>query len=372
MWAGLCVAPFGVVLALSGSAYLFRPQIENLIQSRIDQGRTVASRMLPADSLVAAAANHLGDAELLKYRLPEPAHATAQIELITPSGEKQLVWVDRGSGAIAYTMASNSHPMELAKQLHGELLAGSFGSVFVEIAACWMILLLATGAYLAWPRRGRWIQLFLPRLGRRATLRSLHVSVGAWIGGFALVFLLSGLPWTGILGSGIQRVQQWTGTDGPGQEFRVTLQSSAPSSPGMPEVRLEDVLELSSAAELPGPVEVSPPRGSSGVWTVRAMTQRRPDRVTLHYDRYTGAEIMRISFDDYPRFKQAISVGIALHEGQLFGVPNQILGVLVALGVMTLCVTGPLLWWKRRPSVGRDARIQPVEPASHMARRRSA
>lgn len=172
------------------------------------------------------------------------------------------------------------------------------------------------------------------------------------MGAGILLFLLSGLPWSGLFGSGLGRVQEWTGQQGPGQEFRVTLQSEAPPGPTVPELGLAAIVELASRETLVPPVEISPPGGSSGVWTVRSMTPRRPDRVTLHYDRYTGAEIERIDFQDYPPFKKAVAFGIALHEGQLFGPANQIFGVIVALGVVVLCVTGPLLWWKRRPIGG--------------------
>jgi uncharacterized iron-regulated membrane protein len=39
---------------------------------------------------------------------------------------------------------------------------------------------------------------------------------------------------------------------------------------------------------------------------------------------------------------------IAAHEGQLFGWPNQVLGLLTATGLLTLCTSGVVLWWRRR------------------------
>jgi uncharacterized iron-regulated membrane protein len=44
----------------------------------------------------------------------------------------------------------------------------------------------------------------------------------------------------------------------------------------------------------------------------------------------------------------AVGVGIAAHEGALFGWPNQVLGVLTTLGLVLLSVSGVILWWKRR------------------------
>jgi len=46
---------------------------------------------------------------------------------------------------------------------------------------------------------------------------------------------------------------------------------------------------------------------------------------------------------------QALGVGIAAHEGQLFGLLNQLLGVLTALGLVLLSVSAFVMWRKRAP-----------------------
>src|SRR3546814_16166698 len=70
----------------------------------------------------------------------------------------------------------------------------------------------------------------------------------------------------------------------------------------------------------------------NGVWSVLSMAQDRRDRQTVHYDRWTGEEIMRIRFADYHPVQRLASYGISLHEGALFGWANQALGVVAALG----------------------------------------
>jgi uncharacterized iron-regulated membrane protein len=44
-----------------------------------------------------------------------------------------------------------------------------------------------------------------------------------------------------------------------------------------------------------------------------------------------------------------VGIGIAAHEGQLFGPANQALGLVAALGLITLCVSAIVMWWRRRP-----------------------
>jgi uncharacterized iron-regulated membrane protein len=53
-FAGLFVAPFACLLALSGSVYLFKPQIESALERRVDRD-LARGPALPADALVGAA-----------------------------------------------------------------------------------------------------------------------------------------------------------------------------------------------------------------------------------------------------------------------------------------------------------------------------
>ena len=46
---------------------------------------------------------------------------------------------------------------------------------------------------------------------------------------------------------------------------------------------------------------------------------------------------------------RVVGVGIAAHEGQLFGPANQALGLFAALGLITLCISAIVMWWRRRP-----------------------
>ena len=48
-----------------------------------------------------------------------------------------------------------------------------------------------------------------------------------------------------------------------------------------------------------------------------------------------------------------MSEGIALHEGRSLGAFNFWASFAFCLGVIFMCVTGPLMWWKRRPKNAR-------------------
>jgi uncharacterized iron-regulated membrane protein len=70
---------------------------------------------------------------------------------------------------------------------------------------------------------------------------------------------------------------------------------------------------------------------------------------TVHVDQYTGKILADAKFADYPLFGKAMAVGIALHEGQM-GMWNVALNTLFCLTVLLACVSGIVMWWKRRPA----------------------
>ena len=101
---------------------------------------------------------------------------------------------------------------------------------------------------------------------------------------------------------------------------------------------------------MPSPVLIEPPGKRSAAWTVKSDAQNRPLRVTITYDAASGAERSRKSFADRPLADRVVGYGVAWHEGQLFGWVNQAIGVFTALALLTLMVSGFVLWRRRKPN----------------------
>jgi uncharacterized iron-regulated membrane protein len=367
-FAGLFVAPFAILLALTGSLYLFKPQIEHALERRVDAGLD-RGPALPADALLSAALEARPGARFDRLFLPSAEDASAEIQLALADGNREIVWLERSSGRIVQAMAPDARAMRVVQKIHGELLGGRYGSTVVELAACWLIVLLVSGLYLAWPRNRGWLRALFPRLdfSNRRWLRDVHRAAGIWLATFVLLFLLSGLPWTGVWGGAFDRVRQLVRSDVPhdhGAEHHAGapapwLRSSTASAEtlvrsswrprGDVVVSLQDIVERATRETLEPPVEIAPPAGEGGVWTVRSMTQRRPGRVTIEYDGVSGAERKRTTFADQAPLDRAVSYGISFHEGHLFGPLNQLFGLLVALGVIGMSASGLVMWWQRRP-----------------------
>ena len=77
-YAGLFVAPFLILLSLTGILYLYKPQLDNLLYPELMKV-TPATQTLSADQLLAKATIAMPDASLRKYLPPAATDASAQL-----------------------------------------------------------------------------------------------------------------------------------------------------------------------------------------------------------------------------------------------------------------------------------------------------
>jgi len=102
---------------------------------------------------------------------------------------------------------------------------------------------------------------------------------------------------------------------------------------------------------LAAPVEISPPmQDGSTAWLAASDAANRPLRDSVEVDGGTGRVIGRLDFAQRHPIDRAVGYGIAIHEGALFGLANQLLGLAVVIALAVMSVAGLVLWWRRRPT----------------------
>jgi uncharacterized iron-regulated membrane protein len=214
-YAGLFCIPFVIWLALTGSIYLWRPQIEASLD-RPYQNLEITGRAATPDAQVAAALAAVPGSRLHKYVLPQTPDSAVNI-LVTRNGVDKRVYLNPQTLKVLHVVTEERRPMRMIFHLHGELLAGAWGSYLVETAACWAIVMLLTGLYLWWPRGHRGLAgVLYPRLhgGKRLFWRDIHAVAGIWVTGAALGLILTGLPWAKAWGGYLTEIRQITGATG--------------------------------------------------------------------------------------------------------------------------------------------------------------
>ena len=385
-YAGLFVLPFILILSLTGAIYLFKPQIDSWEERDFQNFGTVGA--VSADRQLDSALKAVPGGKLNHYRLPREAGDAAMIQLTQANGAPLEVYVSP-NGEVVGTLDPSSRISALVAKFHGSLMLGKWGDRLVELAASWTIVMILTGMFLWWPRPFKAAGTFWPRLslGGRAALKDLHRVTGIWISGLVLVMLASGLPWAGTWGSAFNWARAELGLVQGAQEWKVGVETASSNAAGHgshdhnnmptiadfpkdigPSLPLSHFVDLARVQEMAFPVLVIPPNSpqrfgppTGEEWTVKSQSQNRPLQQSAKFDKLSGQEISRSGFGDKHVIDRAVGYGIAWHEGQLFGIANQIMGLLTAIALIAVSCLGVAMWLKRKPK-GKIAAPQSAGP----------
>ena len=369
-YAGIISAPFLFILAFSGSVYLFKPQIEAFLYQDYFVVDQVAEDRVSFSAQRNQVKESYPDASISSFVLKDEPDATTEF-LISEDGESASVFVNPYTGDIQGKLADDNRLMTIFKKIHSELwIAGTIGNRIVELVACWAIILLITGLYIWWPRNRASIWgTILPRLRKKGRLfwRDMHAVPAFWLSIFILILIATGLPWSGVLGQQIQKLSTAPDHSYAWQERPESITLTKDAADGIPwanenlempesefeseylPISIEDVTHIAEMESMAYPYTLSLPDGPTGVYTISHETNRL-DLSTKHIDQYSGTVLVSRSFQDFDFIPKLVSAGIALHEGRLFGWPNQLLGLITCLGLMGIVVSSFILWKKRKPN----------------------
>jgi uncharacterized iron-regulated membrane protein len=378
-YAGLFCIPFVLWLATTGSIYLFRPQIEAWLDRPYEHLATTGPRA-SGEAQVQAVLQAVPGSNLHYYQLPRTPHSAVQI-VVGRKAEEFRVYVNPYTLRVLQVANEDHRFIRRIFYLHGELLLGDRGSYIVETASSWAVIMILTGLYLWWPRGGAagLAGTLYPRLGhgKRIFWRDIHAVTGLWISALALLFLLSGLPWAKSWGGYLKAARKISGnailhqdwTTGRSSEIAERLAMNANGlAAAMPSEHAGHWMHMSGAAAQPGayaaldkmiatatplgfafPVLITPPMQRNGPWTAKSDAQNRTLRDQVTLDPTTGAVLTRVNFNQRSFVDRFVGMGVAAHEGHLFGWLNQLLNLLTAMGLFVLSISALILWWRRRP-----------------------
>ncbi len=257
-WVALFAAPALVVLACSGLVILYTQPLNDWLNRDL---YVVAEgpETVPLDDQIAVAEQNVGENYTLDAVTPPagPSQSTrvdflAPDALEYPAAEANLiqVFVDPYTGRYLGQHSELSGLVGWANQLHrmfgndgpqvqlpslGHLIAPSaypdatipvgVGNLWMELTAIWILVLLASGIYLWWPRAIEATKPLLKirwRRGGRIRWRDLHALTGVLIAIILICYVLSGLTWSRYWG---ENWRAFSATVAPSAEI------DAPSTP---------------------------------------------------------------------------------------------------------------------------------------------
>lgn len=381
-YAGLFVIPFLLMLAVTGFFMMLFTTWLPEYGDRISIAP--AAQTLPLDDQSFTALMAVPGATTVTGYVAPYDPTTPALFKVANGEETTVVALNPYTGEVLRQTGDEATWNAFLEEIHGTLLIGTTGDRLIEIAAGLGLLLVATGLYLVWPRRaGGAKAMVIPDLTAkgRALWKSLHQMTGTWIALILVLFLITGLAWAGIWGERI--VQAWStfpaekwdavplsdethaSLNGRGQKevpwgLEQTPLPESGSTAGvtlLPEGTVVDLAAMEVIARslgLEGRYQVAFPADATGVWTLSQDSMSYDgnsplaDR-TVHVDQYTGKILADVGYADYSLAAKGMAVGIALHEGQV-GLLNFLLNTLFCAAVVFTCISGVVMWWKRRPA----------------------
>ena len=376
-FAGVACVPFILSLAVTGALYLFNQQIDDLVYGRTLLRQSSTADLAPSRLIAQAVAAHPGQPAAIT--LPGDRRHNAQVDVVRPGGTLQ-VFVDPGTGKLAGAIDEDARIMTLVKHVHSLAIAGTAGKVVIEIVAGWIIVLIATGAYLWWPRgRTAGVVSIRPQAQGRTWWRDLHAVTGAF-GAIVILFLaLTGMPWSVVWGTNVNAwltahglgvpVGMWAGV--PKSTLRgsslgtlpwAQQQAAVPASMdphalhhGMqmaatPVLAGVGVDAIVAGAGVTGAYRLALPRDPHGVYSLIQMPGPVQAQRVRHFDQYSARLLLDIGGGDIGAVGRVTEWGVAVHQGLQYGWANLLVMLAGCVALVCLCVSGIVVWWKRRPA----------------------
>ncbi|HEX2315474.1 MAG TPA: PepSY domain-containing protein, partial [Thermomonospora sp.] len=145
-YAGLIVAPVLLVLAVTGSLYLFKDQYEDWRYQDLRSVRAEGTAR-PLGEQIEAARRAMPGRELDSV-IPAGAPDRSTRVIFEGTGAGSFapgvsVYVNPYNGRVLGRVDDSATLMRKIRTLHGELMAGTVGDRVVETAACWSLILVA-------------------------------------------------------------------------------------------------------------------------------------------------------------------------------------------------------------------------------------
>jgi uncharacterized iron-regulated membrane protein len=423
-WVGLFAAPALVLLACSGLVILYTQPLNDWLNRDL-YVVVEGAETVPLDDQIAVAQHNVGqDYAIDAVTPPAGAGSSTRVDFLPPdagslpAGESNLtqVFIDPYTGRYLGQRRELSGLVGWANQLHrlfgndgpqlhlpslGHLISPSaypdatigvgVGNLWMELTAVWILVLIASGIFLWWPRAIEATKPLLKirwRKRGRIRWRDLHALTGVVIGVVLICYVLSGLTWSRYWGENWRAVSStvapsteidapstpatmgdydrlgrriaWAAADDP-------VYASAVDGPVPARLSFADIDRLAKGEHMVPGYAIIPPSDATengetryGSYTVvNAWPQKISEQRTLYLNQFTGRTITNATAEHEGALSRLTSFGIAMHMGNQFGLLTRILATMACLGVLVSALTGLLMWWNRRPS-GRSGLPGPV------------
>lgn len=362
-YLGITFAALWLMQGLTGALLVFHWELDDW---------SVAGPDSPLD--VAALSHALGS-----YAARYPGHSVSAIYtsggepgrfdvvLDRPDGRNDILRVD-GKGTVLRLRPGNYDwlhigPYQIATYLHQTLFAGIAGQWLLGASGFVLLLNLAAGLQLAWPR-GSWRQVLWPAAAMRTPtgkLWALHRALGLWLALPAMLVVALGvcLAFRGPIG-------QVIGDPSPGPQLAAAVAIPLGRRPVTTAEAIDTAFERYPASSLAAVILPTPKTPWYEVRVRQRGEWRRTDGLTTAYvSSHDGRLLGEYNAERGPLAKRTLDSLYALHTGMAGGVLMRCGAVLIGVWLTIMISLGLLLWSTRRAErKRRSSARRPTKEAS--------
>lgn len=357
-YAGLIILPFLCWLAVTGSLYLFKPEIERAVYHDWIVLEAPA-RPMAVGTMAATVQGQTGGRVNAVTRPADPGESW-RLTVELANGDRRTAFVDPADGNVLGSTQENGI-METVKRLHSLAITGPIGNALIEIVAGWAIILVVTGFYLWWPRGGSKALSLAGRPPARPFWRNLHASTGAVVGLVILFLAFTGLPWSQVWGGRMQafiaakQIGRPAAPSGGGAHrghgeasLPWSMQKVPPPPSHHGDIGPDRAIAVAERQGLHAPWSLRLPSAPGQPYLVSAVPSRTGEVRVIYVDAGTGAVLQDARYADFGPGAKAFEWGIYTHQGQQYGEPNRLVMLAGCIGVLLLSISAGVMWWKRR------------------------
>lgn len=390
LWCGVIIGLYVALIGLTGSALVFRPEIERALRPHLHtlQQSTTAATHATLDQMLATAAKALPDWQargfeqlpatatstptepVVLYMTALPGHDHTAPHSFTP--ERMMAYFDPRTGSLLGARSSYAGVLGLAENFHYYLLMGQRGYIVNGVLAIAFLGIALTGWLLWWPG----IRRSLGALKIHGLIRGpyhhgyrnwkrlnwdLHSTGGFWSNPALIAVIITGIFF--VFSQPMLRGFAWITHTDPSVIRNWYSDPAAVTAPAGTRPITVEAAWQSAAAALPAnahigylsmPAEALPAHTLSSqlvepfeaiAYYDHTAPYAQPLRVFVHP--FTAAPIKLLDSRTLPLSMRCLLYVYAIHFGSFAGLISRTLWFLLGLLPAALLVTGLIMWWNR-------------------------
>ncbi|NUT00326.1 MAG: PepSY domain-containing protein [Sphingomonas sp.] len=348
LWLGLVVGLLWSLQGLTGATLVFHRELDRWVHSEWRGGPGLP---LPADQLIAIAEKSSGR-PVTALGILDAGRDLRTATYTDASGMQNMLLLDASSGVIVGqrqpqpVRPSDGSTSRFVYMIHQKLVSGHSGEVVIGLSGCLLLLTAILGLWIAWPRRGNWRSLIIPRGWRTLSqkLYSWHRLAGL---AFGIVFVFVAIG--GIYMTFADPIRKGLGEVIDLQSPYEPAPSTASSQWLAAQTAVNVAARLFPDAQF---VRLAMPTKDKPVYIVRL---RQPGEVRA-WSGATAVTLDAVKGDVLqiqdglrgPLADRILDAQFSIHNGEAAGLLGRLLIMLAGLSLPTFYLTGLWLWFRKR------------------------